>query len=218
MNEVIIFLLIYISSLLTKMNIDKKSKNKIENECKKIAIDAGVPLGMIEEYEDKLLNNKLSIKDFLPIVNIIKALKYYFSINKLIKEFKVYLENIFPKLYFKEVEKRKEVIKSNEVLKKKEYFIGKMVDNRFYNISFAFDGYDIYIHDNGNWFSEYDDKEKIDLLLKLLYIWYNGGSKELNGSNNLNEVFTDDMIKSLKHRYAVNNFGKEEEIVRKRVR
>ena len=48
---------------------------------------------------------------------------------------------------------------------------------------------------------ELSDEEKEDYLLYLLYSWYNGGYCYLNGSNNLNEVFSENLVNVLYQKY-----------------
>lgn len=195
-----------ILNYVTKLHIDELTRVKFNQK--------------LTEVTDKLKNEDVktsiqeiayetvsfaSVGDFIPLYNIFLAIQKYKRVDEDVEIILRGLEHFYPEL----IESRKldeiENLQVGKELDKRDYFIGQTINGRPINIFFTFDGYNFEIKDySAKSFMELDDEDKRDILLRLLFVWINGGNKILNGSNNLDELFDEDIVDYLIYLFRAN--------------
>lgn len=198
----IIIVLVGLGSFALKKYIDVLINQKIDKHFEKIANKAELKNEVLKEECKEEIFRKKTFFDFLPILNFLNSFDYFIHLDDVKKEITSKCEDLYPELYFEKIREEKKKIMSKEILKKKEYFIGKIIDGKPKNIFFAFDGYDFYIHEDSNYLYGLNDDVKGEILLKMLYLWYSGFDNIYNASLNIDEVYTECVVKWLNYLYC----------------
>lgn len=196
-----IIFIAYIVSLMAKLINDKRSEEVIE-KIKKEACKNNINIVEVTTYR---FNKNI-------IISLIPGLNWYLS--------KINYDLVNSQLsYISDYDFMANDI-DEEKISEKEYFIGKIIENRPLNIWFSYDGIDFSIKEgSAKSFLELDSNIQKELLTELLYLWSHGYKKELCGSVNLDEIFTPGLIDNLekiKKQENINMDEIEKEVIRVR--
>lgn len=163
--------------------------NDYANLCEKLNVN-------IDEILDVDFFLQSSLIDYIPIVNIILAKQKY---TDLCWEFEEVKKEAYKKNPIFEYQDNVEIANKDRVYEKETmYFIGYFLDGKPKNYFFQYDGEEIVVLDSSaSIFKNLSAEDNEELLLYLLYAWYNGANKFLNGSNNLDEVFNENLVRIL---------------------
>lgn len=178
---------------IVRNKINKFIINNYKNLSKRLKMQ-------VDELLDLNFFTKAGIIDYIPILNVLNV---SIKLGNLCEEYEMVKKDIyrdFPVLEFQEKVDKNNIGRTYD--EEKMYFIGYFWNSRPMNIFFKFNGEELIILDkSASIFSTLSDEEKEDYLLYLLYSWYNGGYCYLNGSNNLNEVFSENLVNVLYQKY-----------------
>ncbi len=200
MTFYLLYLFIIIFSVLN-FKIANKYRYKIQNFicndyyklCEKMNMN-------INQVLDVNFFVRKTIFDFIPIVNVLLSKQKLADLKWEFNELKNYIYKENPVFEYQdkiEVANKDRIYKNDTI-----YFIGYFIGGSPKNYFFQFDGEEIVILDSSaSVFKVLSNQENEYLLLYLLYAWYNGGNKFLNGSYNLNDVFNDKMVENLMHKF-----------------
>lgn len=174
--------------------IDEFIEKDFDGFCKRI----NVPM---EEFVDLDTYKKQKFLDLIPILNVANIIKTNNSIYDSYHENKDYIFEQFPIFaYHENLEINN---KERQYNGESTYFIGYNVESKPHNIFFTIDGDELAIYQDltSSLFQQLEWEDEQNLLLYLLYVWYNGGYEYLNGSQNLHEVFNEFLVTYLKETF-----------------
>ena len=170
--------------------------NKNFADIKKIIEEEKITIIDLDEVE-KNVSTTLRAIDYIPIVNVIEAVKDLCLRKESMAFLKIYLQEVEKQYGIKE-----EIVEfdsENGGNKLREYFVGYYYEGRPVIIYFRYDGdRELYIDGENSTesFTLIAVDDQINILLHILYAIYMG-SQEFIRSNHIAEAFTDTMVSNL---------------------
>ena len=207
----LLFLAAWIYSVIFTKKVKIDNNNVIFKKMEKLSNKFKIPI-------ESLLDNDFLMKrefiDYLPLINIFSVL---IKKDTLFWKYEVAKKKIYESIPVLEYQDKLETDNKERIyLEEKVYHIGYFIDGRPKNYFFKFNGEEIIILDSSaSIFKELSPEESVNFLLYLLYVWYNGGYRYLNGSESLGEIFNDNLTEILLTKFECNNNVGEIKLTRK---
>lgn len=154
----------------------------------------------VDELLDVNFFTKVGIVDYIPILNVLST---WVKLECLRDEYEQVKKDIYREFPVLEYQEKVDKDNINRIYdEEKMYFIGYFLDGKPKNYFFHYDGEEIVVLDSSaSIFKNLSAEDNEELLLYLLYAWYNGANMFLNGSNNLDEVFNENLVRILIHKF-----------------
>ena len=182
--------------------------NKNVDDFCDMAKEKGIP-DDFKDYMVRKLDKKPTWYDYVPVVNIILALKDWVNRKKdmeLLEDDMKHFENQYGPI--EQFVTNHQNDQDKVEVQYKEYYVGYFLGSKPVVIYFKYDGDTniVVSEDSASTFKNLDDQTQADTLMSILYSIYLG-SREFIRCMSISEVFTETMVETLVNTFENNNLG-----------